>query len=236
MAAFLDVRDLRCTYGELEAVHGIAFSVERGSIVALLGANGAGKSTSLRAIAGGVRRSGSIDFDGKPLTGMATEEIARRGIAFVPEGRGTLYSLSVRENLALGAYALDSRRARIRYERVCAYFPWLEERKEQAAGTLSGGEQQMLAIARALMMDPQLMLLDEPSLGLAPRIVHDVFELLQRINREDGMTILLAEQNAGAALRASAHAYVLETGRIALGGPSAALAADDAVRRSYLGY
>jgi len=234
--ALLDVRDLRCTYGEIEALHGVTFTVERGSIVALLGANGAGKTTSLRAIVGAAKTSGSVLFDGTPLIGRAPEETARLGVALVPEGRGTLYALTVWENLALGAYILPKRRARERYRRVAAYFPWIAERKHQPAGTLSGGEQQMLAIARGLMMDPQLMLLDEPSLGLAPIVVREIFALLQQINRDDGVTILLAEQNATIALASAVHAYVLETGRIAASGPSEALARDDRIRRLYLGY
>ncbi len=234
--ALLDVRDLRCAYGEIEALHGVTFTVERGSIVALLGANGAGKTTSLRGIVGIAKTSGSVTFDGTPLVGRAPEEMARLGVALVPEGRGTLYALSVWENLELGAYILPKRRAQERYRRVIAYFPWIAERKHQPAGTLSGGEQQMLAIARGLMMDPQLMLLDEPSLGLAPLVVREIFALLQQINRDDGVTILLAEQNATIALASAAHAYVLETGRIAASGSSETLARDDRIRRLYLGY
>ena len=234
--AFLEVRDLRSRYGEIEALHGVAFDVERGAIVALLGANGAGKTTSLRAICGAVKTSGTVVLDGASLVGRPPEEIARLRVAFVPEGRGTLYQLSVWENLMLGAYTLTAQRAQQRYERVLAYFAWIAERKHQIAATLSGGEQQMLAIARALMMDPQLILLDEPSLGLAPLVVREIFALLQKINREDGVTILLAEQNAALALEMTAHAYVLETGRLAAAGPSSELARDEQVRRSYLGY
>ena len=236
MAAFLDVRDLRACYGEIEALHGVSFQIERGSIVALLGANGAGKSTSLRAISGTTQRWGSITFDDKSLMGRAPEDVARMGIAHVPEGRGTLAELSVWENVALGGYLLTPARMRERYRRVAEYFPWLENRKRQAAGTLSGGEQQMLAIARALMMDPKLMLLDEPSLGLAPLVVRDIFALLGAINRDEGVTILVAEQNAAMAFGVAKHVYVLETGRVAASGTSEALAHDDRVRQSYLGY
>lgn len=236
MTALLDVSGMRANYGEIEALHGINFAVERGSIVALLGANGAGKTTSLRAISGIVRRSGTITFDGTSLQSRAAEDIARMGIAHVPEGRGTLSELSVWENLSLGGYLADSRSVSERYERVVSYFPWIEQRKKQPAGTLSGGEQQMLAIGRALMMAPKMMLLDEPSLGLAPLIVHEIFELLRKINREQGMTILVAEQNATMALAVASHVYVLETGRVALSGSGEELMRDERVRKSYLGY
>jgi len=232
----LEVRNLRASYGEIEALRGVSFTVEAGAIVALLGANGAGKTTCLRAITGMVKRSGSISFDGAAIGTHATEDIARLGIAHVPEGRGTLSELSVRENLALGGYLLEGARAKERYARVAAYFPWIEERTKQQAGTLSGGEQQMLAIARALMMKPKLILLDEPSLGLAPRIVEEVFGLLRTINREENVTILLAEQNAAMAFATASHVYVLETGRVAAEGPSDVLARDDRVRKSYLGH
>ncbi len=232
----LEIRDLRASYGEIEALRGVSFTVKPGAIVALLGANGAGKTTCLRAITGIVKRSGSITFDGVEIGTRVTEDIARLGIAHVPEGRGTLSELSVRENLALGGYLLDSARAKERYARVVSYFPWIEERTKQQAGTLSGGEQQMLAIARALMMNPKLMLLDEPSLGLAPRIVEEIFGLLRTINREENVTILLAEQNAAMAFATASHVYVLETGRVAAEGPSDVLARDDRVRKSYLGH
>lgn len=236
MAALLEVAELRAGYGEIEALHGVSFHIERGSIVALLGANGAGKSTSLRAICGMAHRSGSIVFDGISLSGRAPEDVARMGIAHVPEGRGTLAELTVWENVALGAYLLTAARARERYRRVAGYFPWIDERKRQPAGTLSGGEQQMLAIARAMMMDPKLMLLDEPSLGLAPLIVRNIFALLGEINRDEGVTILVAEQNAAMAFGVANYVYVLETGRVAASGTSEALAHDDRVRQSYLGY
>jgi branched-chain amino acid transport system ATP-binding protein len=232
----LDVRDLHASYGEIEALRGVSFAVEPGAIVALLGANGAGKTTCLRAITGMVKRSGSITFEGTEIGGRATEDIARLGVAHVPEGRGTLAELSVRENLALGGYLLNTARAKERYARVVAYFPWIESRAKQQAGTLSGGEQQMLALARALMMDPKLILLDEPSLGLAPRIVEEIFALLRTINHEENVTILLAEQNAAMAFATASHVYVLETGRVAAEGPSEVLARDDRVRKSYLGH
>jgi branched-chain amino acid transport system ATP-binding protein len=237
MAALLEVENLRARYGETDVLHGISLSVEAGAFVALLGANGAGKTTTFRAITGAVKTSGSVKFDGAPIEGKTPEAAARLGIAHVPEGRGTLSTLTVRENLTLGAYTRnDKKRIRAAHERVVAYFPRLGERANQTAGTLSGGEQQMLAIGRALMMEPRLMLLDEPSLGIAPLIVREIFALLARINKDEGVTILISEQNARLALAAASHAYVIETGRIALSGSSAELGNDDAVRRSYLGY
>ncbi len=233
----LRTRGLRARYGEIEAIHGIDLEVPRGAIVALLGANGAGKTSALRAITGAIKTTGEVTFAGRSLRGMAPEDVARLGIAHVPEGRGTLSSLTVRENLALGAYVeRDRKRLRERSARIDGYFPWIAERAEQAAGTLSGGEQQMLAIARALMLEPQLLLLDEPSLGLGPKIVHDIFALLRTINERDGVTILVAEQNATVALAGAHHAYVLETGRVAVTGTSEELRSDERVRRSYLGY
>src|ERR1700686_40366 len=222
---------------EARALHGISLDVAQGSIVALLGANGSGKTTTLRALTGAMRRTGSILFDKREVIGHAPEDVARLGIAHVPEGRGTLSMLSVWENLEMGAYTLtDARRTRARYEKLVAYFPWLAGGREQSAGLLRGGEQQMLAIARALMMEPRLILLDEPSLGLAPIIVTRIFEILRAINRDDGVTILIAEQNAAAALALADQAYVLETGRIALSGPSPDLAGNEQIRKSYLGY
>ena len=235
--ALLEVRALRARYGEAEALHGIDLNVEPGAIVALLGANGSGKTSTLRAITGAIKTSGSVVYDGKTLSGRSPEDVARCGIAHVPEGRGTLGALSVWENLSLGAYTQrDRKRTRARLERVSAYFPWLVERKQQPAGTLSGGEQQMLAIARALMMEPTLLLLDEPSLGLAPKIVREIFTLLHAINREDRVSVLVAEQNAAIALETADYAYVLEAGRVAVSAPSGELLANDRVRRSYLGY
>jgi branched-chain amino acid transport system ATP-binding protein len=235
--ALLEVSGLHARYGEIEAIHGIDLQVERGAFVALLGANGAGKTSTLRAITGAIKRSGRVTFDGILLDGRGPEDAARLGIAHVPEGRGTLGSFTVAENLTLGAYARrDSRGVRAREAKMGEYFPWLAERRQQPAGTLSGGEQQMLAIARALMLEPQLLLLDEPSLGLAPMIVRDIFALLRTINRDDGVTVLVAEQNATVALEAADSAYVLETGRVATSGPSADLMSNDRIRRSYLGY
>jgi branched-chain amino acid transport system ATP-binding protein len=233
----LEARGLRAGYGEIEALHGVDLVVERGAIVALLGANGAGKTSTLRALTGAIKTSGEVTFAGRSLRGSVPEDAARLGIAHVPEGRGTLSSITVWENLVLGAYVeRDRKTVRERQDRVCSYFPWILERKNQPAGTLSGGEQQMLAIARALMLGPQLLLLDEPSLGLGPKIVQDIFALLRTINERDGITILVAEQNATVALAASHHAYVLETGRVALSGACKDLVQNDRVRQSYLGY
>ncbi len=203
----------------------------------MLGANGAGKTTTLRAVSGTVRRSGTIVFGGKRIGGKRPDAVARLGIAHVPEGRGTFGELSVWENLRLGAYPRRDRAAvRRDFDRVVGYFPWLARRRDQPAGTLSGGEQQMLALARALMARPRLLMLDEPSLGLAPIVVRELFEILGRLNLDEGLAILVVEQNANVALRASKRAYVLEVGRIALSGESSELRADESVRRSYLGY
>jgi branched-chain amino acid transport system ATP-binding protein len=235
--ALLEARDLHARYGEIEAIHGVDLTVARGSIVALLGANGAGKTSTLRALTGTIKTTGTVTFAGRTLQRRTPEDAARIGIGHVPEGRGTLSSLSVWDNLMLGAYCVRKRGdVRKSCDRVIGYFPWLAERKDQPAGTLSGGEQQMLAIARALMLEPQLLLLDEPSLGLGPKIVRDIFALLRTINQQDGVSILVAEQNATVALAVSDHAYVLETGRVAVSGPSSELAGNDRVRRSYLGY
>jgi branched-chain amino acid transport system ATP-binding protein len=234
--ALLETRELRARYGDSDVLHGIDLRVEPGEIVALLGANGAGKTTTFRAITGAIATSGEVTFDGARFSG-APEDAARLGIAHVPEGRGTLSSLTVHENLRLGAYTCRDRRTiRESYERALSYFPKLRERLDQAAGTLSGGEQQMLAIARALMMRPRLLLLDEPSLGLAPMIVREIFELLREINARDGVAIVAAEQNAKLILGASARAYVLETGTVAVEGHSSELIDDERIRRSYLGY
>jgi branched-chain amino acid transport system ATP-binding protein len=234
--ALLEARDLRARYGEIEAIRGVDLSVGRGAIVALLGANGAGKTSTLRALTGTIKTSGTVVFAGRTLQHRTPEDAARIGIGHVPEGRGTLSSLTVWENLMLGAYCVKRADVKRRCDRVIGYFPWLAERKHQAAGTLSGGEQQMLAIARALMLEPQLLLLDEPSLGLGPKIVRDIFALLRTINQQDGVSILVAEQNATVALAVADHAYVLETGRVAVSGPSSELAGNDRIRRSYLGY
>jgi branched-chain amino acid transport system ATP-binding protein len=233
----LEVRGLSAFYGENQALHGLDFALDRGKIVTLLGANGAGKTTTLRALCGMVRLSGEIRFDGKSLLGCPTEDIVRLGIAHVPEGRGTFVRMTVEENLQLGAMARRGRAAiATDVEQVYAHFPRLKERRAQAAGTLSGGEQQMLAVGRALMLRPRLMLLDEPSFGLAPLIVEELFEILRQLNRELGVAMLIVEQNAALALDLADHAYLLETGRIVMAGPAGEIGKDEAVRRSYLGY
>ena len=237
MSAILSVKGLRAFYGPVEALHGIDFEVEEGGVTALLGANGAGKTTTLRAISAIIRREGEIAYRGKPLRARAPEDVARLGVAHVPDGRGTFSDLTVEENLRLGAYTRRDRAAvRDDFERVFAYFPRLRERLKQQAGTLSGGEQQMLAIARALLLKPSLLLLDEPSFGLAPLVVTEIFRILRAINETDGVSILLVEQNAHLALELATHAYLLETGEMVRGGPAAALRDDDAIRRAYLGY
>jgi branched-chain amino acid transport system ATP-binding protein len=235
--ALLELENVVASYGSIEVLHGISLSVEEGSIVAMLGANGAGKTTTLRAISGMAKVSGAIRFDGSTISGLAPEEVARRGIAHVPEGRGTLAQLTVLENLQMGAcLRWDTAGVKKDLDRVYEYFPWIPERRTQTAALLSGGEQQMLAIARALMMRPRLLLIDEPSLGLAPIVVRSIFGIIGKINREDGVTILVVEQNARTALRAADRAYVLEVGEIAVSGSGEELAQDESVRRSYLGY
>ena len=235
MTALLELEDVEARYGPVHALHGISLSVEEGSVVTVLGPNGAGKTTTLRAISGTVRRSGRIAFAGRPLDRLGPDAVARLGIAHVPEGRGTFSELTVWENLKLGAY---SRRGSIEPElqRVFTYFPWLSERRRQDAGTLSGGEQQMLALARAFVHRPRLLLLDEPSLGLAPVLVAELFRIVRELNEEEGLTVLVVEQNAHLALQAAHAGYVLEAGRVVLAGTSEELQADDSVRRSYLGY
>ena len=236
-APLLEVRDLHAGYGPTEVLHGLDFTIEEGSITALLGANGAGKTTTLRALCGMVRTSGEVLFDGQRISGKATEDIVRLGVAHVPDGRGTFTDLSTEENLRLGAYARRERGSLAGdYERMYRLFPILAERRHQQAGTLSGGQQQMLAVARALMLRPRLLLLDEPSFGLAPLVVKEIFEVMREINREQKVTILLVEQNAAMALRLADQAHLLETGRIVLSGSSQDLMQDDAVRRAYLGY
>jgi branched-chain amino acid transport system ATP-binding protein len=235
MTALLELEDVEARYGPVHALHGISLAVEEGSIVAVLGPNGAGKTTTLRAVSGTVRRSGRIAFAGRPLDRLGPDAVARLGIAHVPEGRGTFSELTVWENLRLGAY---SRRGSIdkELERVFTYFPWLSERRRQDAGTLSGGEQQMLALARAFVHRPRLLLLDEPSLGLAPVLVAELFRIVRELNEDEGLTVLLVEQNAHLALQAAQAGYVLEAGRVVLAGTNEELQADDSVRRSYLGY
>jgi len=235
--ALLELRDVTAEYGPIKALHGVTLSVEQGEIVALLGANGAGKTTTLRAISGTVTRGGDVNFDGRSLKGVQAQEAARRGIGHVPEGRGTLVQLSVWDNLRMGAYTRrDGEQVKKDYEVVFGQFPILSERRNQTAGTLSGGEQQMLAIARALMARPKLLLLDEPSLGLAPLVVKGIFEIISSINQADGVAVLLVEQNANLALKIAHRAYLLETGRVAAQGDAAKLAGDESIRRSYLGY
>jgi branched-chain amino acid transport system ATP-binding protein len=235
--SLLELEDVRARYGPVQALHGVSLTVGEGEAVAVLGANGAGKTTTLRAVSGTVRRSGRIVFAGRNIARRAPEVVARTGIAHVPEGRGTLTELSVRENLRIGAYVRRDRNAVAEDERrVLGYFPQLADRGRQRAGTLSGGEQQMLALARALMLRPRLLLLDEPSLGLAPLVVAEIFRIVRELNEKEGLAVLVVEQNAALALEASSRAYVLEVGRVAVEGPSADLRRDESVRRSYLGY
>jgi len=232
----LELRGVAARYGALQALRGVELSVEEGEIVAVLGANGAGKTTTLRAISATVRTSGELVFAGERLP-RRPEAVARAGIAHVPEGRGTFAELSVDENLRLGAHVRRDRAAvKADYDRVLQRFPILAERRGQAAGTLSGGEQQQLALARALMQRPRLLLLDEPSLGLAPRLVTEFFEVVGELNEHEGLSVLVVEQNASIALASSNRAYVLEVGRVAVAGTSADLQRHPAVRRSYLGY
>lgn len=235
--ALLELSGVDAAYGPIAALHGVSLGVEAGSVVALLGSNGAGKTTTLRAISGTVHKTGKVVYDGHDISRSSPESIARLGIAHVPEGRGTLSQLSVWENLKMGAYTRrDSGGIKSDYERIAQYFPWIQSRRSQVAATLSGGEQQMLAIGRALMMRPRLLLLDEPSLGLAPIVVREIFRIVRAINEQDKVTVLVVEQNASIALQTAAHAYVLEAGRVAVSGPSTELQQNEAVRRSYLGY
>jgi branched-chain amino acid transport system ATP-binding protein len=237
MAALLEVKGLKAFYGQTQSLFDIGFDIHTGGITTLLGANGAGKTTTLRAICNMVRTEGTIRFDGKDIVGMATEEIVRLRIAHVPEGRGTFTTLTVDENLRIAAYTRkDKAGVQADLERVFGYFPRLKERIQQQAGTLSGGEQQMLAIARALMLKPRLMLFDEPSFGLAPLIVLEIFRIMRRINEEEKVSMLLVEQNAALALDLADTAYVLETGRVVMSGPAAVVKNDENVRKSYLGY
>jgi len=235
-APVLEAVDLEAGYGQTKVLHGIGFAVQAGGVTALLGANGAGKTTTLRALCGMIRTSGQIRFAGERIEGRATEEIARRGIAHVPDGRGTFLELTVEENLRLGAYMRRGAGIAADLERIFGYFPRLRERLRQQAGTLSGGEQQMLAIARALLLRPKLLLLDEPSFGLAPLVVQELFGIVARINRDEGVAILLVEQNVGLALAVADHACLLETGRIVAAGLAGEIGRDASVRRSYLGY
>jgi branched-chain amino acid transport system ATP-binding protein len=232
----LEARDLHAGYGETRVLHGISFVVAQGGVTALLGANGAGKTTTLRAICGMIRTHGEIHLGDERIDGRATEDIARRGVGHVPDGRGTFMELTVEENLRLGAYVRRDKGVTADMEKVFGYFPKLRQRIRQQAGTLSGGEQQMLAIARALLLRPRLLLLDEPSFGLAPLIVAEIFEIMKRINKEEGTSILVVEQNANLALSIADMAYLLETGRIVISGPAEEISRDESIRRSYLGY
>jgi len=237
MTKLLEVRGLKAGYGDIQVLHGLDFALEEGSVTTLLGANGAGKTTTLRALCGMIRTSGDILFAGKRITGRATEDIVRLRIAHVPQGRGTFTRLSVEENLQLGAMTRGDRAGiAADLERVFGYFPILQKRRLQQAGTLSGGEQQMLAVGRALMLRPRLMLLDEPSFGLAPLIVRELFEILATVNREEKVSMLVVEQNAAMALELADQAYLIETGRIVMSGAAGIIREDESVRRSYLGY
>lgn len=237
MTTLLKVSKLEAFYGPIRALHGLDFALEEGGVTTLLGANGAGKTTTLRALCGMVRATGDVMFAGQKLLGKSTEDIARLGVAHVPEGRGTFTRLSVEENLQLGAIS-RKKKAEINQdiERCFSYFPRLKQRRKQQAGTLSGGEQQMLAISRALMLRPRLMLLDEPSFGLAPLVVREMFDILQRLNREEKVSLLVVEQNAALALGIADKAYLIETGSLVMSGPAKQISEDENVRRSYLGY
>jgi branched-chain amino acid transport system ATP-binding protein len=232
MPALLELSDVTARYGQVAALHGVSLTVDDGEIVALLGANGAGKTTTLRAVSGTVRKTGSVVFGGKRLARATPEAVARNGVAHVPEGRGIFAELTVWENLRMGGYTVR----RPDFATVLGYFPWLEERRNQQAGTLSGGEQQMLALARAFLSRPRLLMLDEPSLGLAPLITREVFRVVTELNQKEGLAVLVVEQNAAVALAAAQRGYVLETGRVAVEGSADELRSNDAVRTAYLGY
>jgi branched-chain amino acid transport system ATP-binding protein len=237
MPDLLEVKGLTASYGATQVLFDIDFRLAQGEITAILGANGAGKTTTLRAICQAVKTGGSVVFDGQQLVGKSTESVVRLGVAQVPDGRGTFTALSVEDNLKLGAYVRRDRAGIAQdIEKAYTRFPRLKERRNQQAGTLSGGEQQMLAISRALMLRPRLLLLDEPSFGLAPLIVAEIFKIMRRINEEEKVSMLLVEQNANIALDIAHHAYLLETGRIAVSGPSAQIKNDETIRRVYLGY
>ena len=237
MTSLLDVRNLQAFYGKTTALHGITFQVDEGSVTALLGANGAGKTTTLRAISGMIKRSGEILLREGSLMKSQTEDIARLGVAHVPEGRGTFAKQTVENNLRLGAISRqDKAGVAGDMEMVYGLFPILKKRRTQQAGLLSGGEQQMLAVGRALMLRPKLLLLDEPSFGLAPLVVREMFGIFRRLNKEQGVSILLVEQNASIALDLADHAYLIETGRIVLAGTSADMRNNEQLRSSYLGY
>jgi branched-chain amino acid transport system ATP-binding protein len=233
----LDVANLDVHYGAIHALRGVSFSVAEGQIVTLIGANGAGKTTTLRSLSGMCHTRGEIRFDGKTIGGRATEDIVRLGIAHVPQGRGTFSRQTVEENLQIGAMTRSGRAAiAADIDRVYGYFPRLKERRTQQAGTLSGGEQQMLAVGRAMMLRPRLMLLDEPSFGLAPLIVEELFGILRTLNKQEKVSMLLVEQNASLALDLADHAYLIETGRLVMEGPAQQLRDDENIRKAYLGY
>jgi branched-chain amino acid transport system ATP-binding protein len=233
----LELRDVKARYGPIRALHGVSLTVDEGEVVSILGANGAGKTTTLRAISGAVRKSGDVAFDGRSIAKRAPESVARLGVAHVPEGRGLFGELTVWDNLRMGAYVRGERKTfKQEAPRVLGYFPWLEARKNQQAGTLSGGEQQMLSLARALVSRPRLLMLDEPSLGLAPTVVQELFAIVTQLNADEGLSVLVVEQNANIALEASARAYVLEVGKVAVEGTSDELRRHEGVRKSYLGY
>jgi branched-chain amino acid transport system ATP-binding protein len=235
----LELKDVHARYGPIRALHGVSLTVDEGEVVALLGANGAGKTTTLRSISSMTRTSGDIVFDGRGIGRRSPEYAARLGIAHVPEGRGLFPELTVWENLRMGAVGPGrGRGARLEEEakRVVGYFPWIDRRRDQPAATLSGGEQQMLALGRALVSRPRLLMLDEPSLGLAPTVVRELFAIVHRLNEEEGLTVLVVEQNATIALDVASRAYVLEVGRVAVEGTSDELQRHEGVRKSYLGY
>jgi len=233
----LTVRDLHASYGAIQVLHGVDLEVSKGGATAVLGANGAGKTTLLRAICGMVKRSGTIEFDGQPIDKLATADIARRGIAHVPQGRGTFATLTAEENLRLGAVTRRDAKQRARdFALVYEYFPRLYERRAQQAGTLSGGEQQMLAVGRALMLEPKLLVLDEPSFGLAPRITQEIFAIMRKINREQHVSVLVVEQNANLALDFADRAVVLETGNVVTQGSPDDMRNNQEIQRAYLGY
>ena len=232
MPVLLELSDVTARYGQVVALHGVSLTVDDGEIVALLGANGAGKTTTLRAVSGTVRRTGEVVLGGKRLNRATPESVARNGVAHVPEGRGIFAELTVWENLRMGGYTVR----RPDYATVLGYFPWLQERRNQQAGTLSGGEQQMLVLARAFLSRPRLLMLDEPSLGLAPLITREVFRVVSELNQNEGLAVLVVEQNAAVALAAAQRGYVLETGRVAVAGSAGELKSNDAVRTAYLGY
>jgi branched-chain amino acid transport system ATP-binding protein len=237
LAPLLELDHVEARYGQIKALHGVTMTVDEGEIVSVLGANGAGKTTTLRAISGTVKRNGGVVFAGENISRRSPESVAKQGIAHVPEGRGTFMELTVRENLRLGAFVRrNGKSAKAELERIYGYFPWMRDRARQQAGTLSGGEQQMLALSRALMQRPRLLLLDEPSLGLAPMVVSEIFRIVRELNERDGLSVLVVEQNANLALESSQRAYVLEVGRVAVSGTSEELRRHESVRKSYLGY